>query len=426
MSPSYLQLRALVTGKGGGPAVVLGVLEPALAADAAQRHGLEEPSRSSDRLLLQAAAAGDDAALLCLRCLVSEPLEQKVRAIHRERRQRHDLDLITLASFALDDRGQPLSHQALAGMPEADVRPFTAQVVCSYDGSRGAGLPHWARTKLQGNRELKAYLRAHGVLLISTWALLKDSSPTRVREALELFGATSVTIERALALHAAYCQAQPVAKAAYVQRTGKRSGWVPDQHFLQQIAPEQPPAATLQQLEAIDKAIRQLLTQQGIASLDAQAEQGLEPADPNSLDDALDSASEASATAAEQLASIRDAMERVMPPAVLAALQADQSRWNRAPERLQAWRLYSEGSTQRAIADAVGHQQAWVSKLLMERERSTSIATAAALELKRLPTFAAVGQSVEGAERLVEALRNHLITPEQEGGIDRSRRRDQR
>lgn len=422
LSPSYHQLRALVAGKGSGPAVVLGVLTPPLAADAARRHGLEEPSRSGDRILLEAAAAGDDGAFFCLRCLVSEPLEQKVRAIHRERAQRHGLDLITLASFALDDRGKPLSYPALCGLPEADVRPFTAQVVCSYDGSRGAGLPHWARTKLQGNRELKAYLREHGVLLISTWALLKDSSPTRVREALELFGTTSVSIERALAVHAAYCQAQPAAKAAYVQRTGKSSGWAPDDALLQQIASDQPPTATRQQLEAIDQAIRRLLTQRGLGSLDAQAEQGVELVDPKSLDDALESSEEVSETAAEQLARINAALERAMPPAVLAALQADQPKWARSPERLQCWRLYSEGAGQRLIAESVGKGQAWVSKLLHEKRLSTSIATAAALELKRLPAFAAVGRSVEGAERLVAALRNHLITPEQEGDIPPLRR----
>ena len=404
-------------GKGSGSAVVLGVLEPALAADAARRHGLEEPSRSGDRILLEAAATGDDGAFLCLRCLVSEPLEQKVRAIHRERAQRHDLDLGTLASFVLDDRGKPLSHQALCKLPENDVRPFTAQVVCSYDGSKGAGLPHWARTKFQGNRELKAYLREHGVLLISPWALLKDSSPTRVREALELFGSAGVSMERALAVHAAYCQAQPAAKAVYVQRTGKSSGWVPDDALLLQIAPDQPPVATRQLLETIDKAIRRLLTQQGMGSLDALAEQGQELVDPSSLGNALESGVEASETAAEQLANIQAALERAMPQAVLAALQADQPKWARSPERLQCWRLYSEGAGQRLIAESVGKCQVWVSRVLMEKQLATSIATAAAVELQRLPAFAAVGRSVEGAEQLVVALRNHLTRSEQEGGI---------
>ena len=404
-------------GKGSGPAVVFGVLEPALAADAARRHGLEDPSRSADRMLLEAAAGGDDGAFLCLRCLVSEPLEQKVRAIHRERAQRHDLDLITLAGFVLDDRGKPISYQALCKLPENDVRPFTAQVVCSYDGSKGAGLPHWARTKFQGNRELKAYLREHGVLLISSWALLKDSSPTRVREALEIFGSAGVSMEGALAVHAAYCQAQPAAKAVYVQRTGKSSGWVPDDALLQQIAPDQPPVTTRQLLETIDKAIRRLLTQQGMGSLDALAEQGQELVDPSSLGNALESGVEASETAAEQLANIHAALERAMPPAVLAALQADQPKWARSPERLQCWRLYSEGAGQRLIAESVGKSQVWVSRVLKEKQLATSIATAAAVELQHLPAFAAVGRSVAGAEQLVFALRNHLTRSEQGGDI---------
>jgi len=126
---------------------------------------------------------------------------------------------------------------------------------------------------------------------------------------------------------------------------------------------------------------------------------------------------EASETAAEQLANIQAALERAMPQAVIAALQADQPKWARSPERLQTWRLYSEGAGQRLIAESVGHKQGWVSKLLQEKQLATSIATAAAVELQRLPAFAAVGRSVEGAEQLVVALRNHLSSSEQEGDI---------
>jgi hypothetical protein len=55
-------------------------------------------------------------------------------------------------------------------------------------------------------------------------------------------------------------------------------------------------------------------------------------------------------------------------------------------------------------------------------EHATAIATAAALELKRKPAFASCGASVEAAERLVTALRNHLLEPEREGDIAPLRR----
>ncbi len=414
LSSSYRQLRMLRPGSGSGSAVVIAAVELAAAVEAAERHGLQEPCGAGNRLLLRASESGDDAAFLCLRCLVSEPLEQKVRAIQRERGREHGLDLVTLASFALDDSGELLEYEALKVLPEVQVRPFTAQVVCSFDGGRGANLPHWARTKLQACPELKRYLREHGVLLISTWALLADSSGKRVREALELFGTAALSIDRAAALHAAYCAAYKAAKAAHVESTGKQSGWVPDETFLRAIAVGQAADLTLDQLEGIDRAIRRLLTQRGMVSLEEQREQGQEPADPSSLElDPTDAAGEG----AEQMVAIRAALDRAMEPAVRAAIEADRVKWSQSAERRLCWQLYGEGAGQRAIAEACGKGQAWVSKLLQEKELASAIATAAALELKRRSDFAAAARSVEGAERLVEALRNHLITPEREGVV---------
>ncbi|MFM7087053.1 MAG: hypothetical protein ACKOXO_08710 [Cyanobium sp.] len=58
-----------------------------------------------------------------------------------------------------------------------------------------------------------------------------------------------------------------------------------------------------------------------------------------------------------------------------------------------------------------------MSKLLQERRLATTIATAAAAALLRDPAFAALGRSVEGTERLVDALRNHLLEPKPEGDV---------
>jgi len=413
LAASYRHLQLLRAGRGSGPAVVIACQELPAAVATAERHGLEEPTPAGNKVLLAACTAGDDGAFLCLRCLVSEPLEQKIRAIHRERGHEYGLDLVTLASFALDDAGEPLSFAALKALPESRVRPFTAQVICSYQVGKGADLPHWARTRIQASNELKAYLREHGVLLISTWALLADSSPRRVREALELFGMAALTLDRGLALHRAYRQAYGPAKERHLERTGRQSGWEPDEAFLLEIAPDQAMATTLEQLRAMDQAIRRLLTQRGMASLEALAEQGVEPASAAGLDQAIEAGG--ADEAAEQLAAIQGALERSCEPEVRAALEADRSKWLKSPERRQAWQLYGEGAGQRAIAEALDKGQTWVSRLLQEKRLATAIATAAALDLKRLPSFAAVGTSVDGAERLVEALRNHLITPEREG-----------
>ena len=84
------------------------------------------------------------------------------------------------------------------------------------------------------------------------------------------------------------------------------------------------------------------------------------------------------------------------------------------PERRRAAALRRRYE-QREIGPACDHKQAWASKLLEEKRRSTAIATAAALELKRLPAFSSLMATVEGTEKLVDALGNHLIKPEREG-----------
>ena len=71
----------------------------------------------------------------------------------------------------------------------------------------------------------------------------------------------------------------------------------------------------------------------------------------------------------------------------------------------------------RQISDACGKGKPWVSKALKEKERAQVVATAAAVELKRHDAFRSCGQSPEAAERLVEGLRNYLITPKREGDI---------
>jgi hypothetical protein len=86
------------------------------------------------------------------------------------------------------------------------------------------------------------------------------------------------------------------------------------------------------------------------------------------------------------------------------------------------WAGWAEGMSNRPLAERCGTSCGTVSKKLRPTEHATTIATAAALELKRQPAFASCGQSMEAAERLVEALRNHLLEPEREGDVAPLRR----
>lgn len=402
------------TARGG---ITLGSLQLPAAATAAAHHGLEEPTPAGDRLLLDACAADDAGAFLCLRCRISKPIEQKVCGLHRQFGKAYDLDLIGLATFVLDDDGQALSYQALQAQPTAAISPFTAQVVCSYDPRHGAGLPHWARIKLQAHNPLKTYLREHGLLLISPWALLADTSSQRIREALELYGTDALTADRAVTLHSAYCAHYGQAKAEHRQRSGRRSGWLPADAFLLTIAPHQSPAASREQLLSMDAAIRTLLTQRWQLSLEQQqsGDAAAELADPSTLAEVIEDESD---TPVEQLALIHAALERAMAsvlPAVLAPAASD-------PQLHCLWQGYGEGLTNTPLAERCGCARGTVSKKLRPEQHANTIARQASSELLRHPTFSAVSSNVEGLERMVDALRNHLLTPEREGDIAPLRR----
>ncbi len=416
---SYSELRTLTSHGVGGKQLPVAL---AYLSDVGLQAG--DPNRKSDDQLLTASIESDaPAPLLCLRCHISHPLEAWMRVLYGRFKDNYDLDLSAIASYGLDDMGsdqlriardkpsQPFSYSALAELPSGVVSPFSAEVLRTYDSSR-CGLPHWVRQKIQCHNDLKVYLRQQGLLLISDWALLADTSPTRIRDSWESCGDAGVPMTQLLELHQRFKTLYREAMVDYRQRTGKGSGWQPDLEFLQALNPEQSTDDTMQQLKAMADAVRQLLSGRWISSSDA-FETSWEPVDPASL--AIEESDAGGQDDRELRQKIDLALSRAIEALMPLEMEKEAKKFAKAPERRRAWQLYGEGMSQREIGPACDHKQAWASKLLEEKRRSTAIATAAALELKRLPAFSSLMATVEGTEQLVDALRNHLIKPEREG-----------
>ncbi|QPN70009.1 hypothetical protein [Synechococcus sp. CBW1108] len=386
-----------------------------------------EPCRSLDLDLLEASQVkADPLPLLCLRCRISHALHGWLLATYKVHKALHGIEVEVMASYALDDDGEltirtgpsetaPFTYAQIASMPAGLISPFSAEVLRSYDSAL-CGLPHWSRLKIQAHNELKAYFRQHGLLLISDWALLSNSSPTRVRQACAQHVRSRATIEALCALHGRYGLPYEAAKLSYKQATGKASGWQPDLAFLRALAPDQDPFTTSDQLKAIALAIRQLLTIRASKSLDEAAAAGFEAIDPSYL---AASEQEQGPSGGELKALIDAALQRAMDqhmPQVLATAGKN------AKLLRCLWAGWAEGLTNRPLADRCNTSCGTVSKKLRPSEHASAIATAAAMELKRHPAFASCGQSVEAAERLAGALRNHLLEPEREGDIAPLRR----
>jgi len=380
-----------------------------------------EPSRNIDlELLTEAKNTNAPLPLLCLRCRISHPLEAWLKATFRAHHENHGIELKAMASYALDDQGAltircskestaDFTYSVINSLPKGPASPFSAEILRSFDPTL-CGLPHWARLKIQSNNELKAYFKQHGLLLISDWALLRNSSPRRVQQACQSHLRSSSTIESLIALHSRFLPLYDLAKQEFKATTGKSSGWQPGLEFLDQLEPAQDPFDTKERLLAIAKAIRQLLTGSANQSLDQSLEAGNEPVAPSST-------YADGPEPAELKVLIDAALERALDNLMPAVMQKEAIKFTKDEGRKLAFELYGQGLSQRDIAQQVNHQKPWVSKLLDEKRRSSEIAIAAAIELKRQPEFISCSTSVEAAERLVNALRNHLVEPELEGDI---------
>ena len=415
---SYVELRTLSNRGIGGKH-----LQDAEAFLGEQDLAEAKPSPELDRLLLQRSQTNNDPhPLLCLRCHISHPLEAWVRALHGRFHTSYDLDLTAIASYALDDTGalklrcstdrkEPFTLAALQELPPGLISPFSAEVLRTYDPSR-CGLPHWARMKIQCHNELKAYLRQQGLLLISDWALLADSSPRRIRESWERCGTAAYRSEGMESLHRRFRPLYREAMQAYRSRTGKGSGWQPDLQFLKALAPEQAAPETSDQLQTLAAAVRKLMSGRWMQSTASAGDEFADQIDPSSETGAGD---ENPNDEQAMRAQIEDAIAKALNATMPEEMAREQRKFAKAPERRLAWQLYGEGLSQREIAQRCNHQQAWVSKLLDEKRRSGLISIAAAAELRHHSTFAALMSHLDGCERLVTALRNHLIEPERDG-----------
>ena len=402
------------------------------AASFALSNGLDntEPSAQRDLSLWDACFAEDSPLpLLCLRCRMSEPLHMWLLALVRQFNAQHDISAEAVAAYVLNDYGKleittPGSTRAEVKVPftlsriqtcqENELHPFSAEVLRNWDPKKST-IATWARTRAQAHNPLKRYLKECGVLLISDWALLADTSPTRIQDVFVLMKErTNLSVEQIVEMHNRYVEHYRDAKNLYRKKTGKNVGWLPDEGFLKKIDQSRTPSDTYATLRDLAYAIRQLLTgswkwniNENIEQLSDQR-QGLSYI---SEDENLTTDTDNSSGIEDR---IENALQVAMEELLNLEMAKERTRFESSPDKRLAWILYGEGLSQRLIAERCGHQQGWVSKLIDEKRRAGTIATAAAYQLIRLKQFSAYREKPEAAEQLQSYLRNRLIQPEQE------------
>ena len=366
--------------------------------------------------------------LLALRCRVSLPIYEKVNVIYKQFSNGFEIDLNEMLIILLDDSGEQFLRlpkdpknpqkflkkifcwETVKTMQERKfIKPFSAEVISDFN-PKLSNLSTWAKNKVQGNYELKSYLKSCGLLLISPWALIADSSKTRIINAWKRCGEGQLKLNEVEKIYDSYLKIYKKAKEEYKNRTGKISGWSPDENFLLSI---EPPQTNTKNLLLIDKAIRQYIA-------GADNARNFENNEESQLESLKKDEDEFSGK--EIAKKVNEKLIIYCSKIIKNIIEIDKKKWVKDPSREDAWKLYGEGFSQRDIASKCNHKQAWVSKLIPEKKISEEIAQDTAIVLLRMNDFETLKNDPDGIERFVDGLRNHLLNQEikEDGSILRN------
>ncbi|MBD3887454.1 hypothetical protein IFO70_38525 [Phormidium tenue FACHB-886] len=141
-------------------------------------------------------AALGDLAERCLRCLISHQIEQVCVQLAAKFGDRHGFTCTDLLPFVLDDGVQLMSQSLLQNQRQNNIpnqyRPLAAEILQTFDPNR-ASLNTWVMRQVRHHRELRAFLREHGVYLATDWGILNDTSPEQMRRIFTEFHRLSAT-----------------------------------------------------------------------------------------------------------------------------------------------------------------------------------------------------------------------------------------
>ena len=391
----------------------------------------DEATRDIDDLLFTIINKSDVNAqpLLCLRCRISHPIYLKLLNLHHKyKNQYFELEKADMASILLEDSGEIhsrgsqvtdsysrkpsrklLNWDVFLEIENEGYRPFGVEIIQTFNPERGANLSTWAQRKVLGNSELKKYFRSSGLILISPWALIADTSTRRVKKACDAYGIWGQEAKALEQIHTSYLIHYPEAKERYRKSNGKNYGWEPDIQFLQSLIPKQD---SDEQLRKLDQVIRNFIVRKkNIFNLKVE-----EVDKCSGLCDLVGGDNDTNNDDNEALIeSIASVLNTKALPILKETIDRDSLKWEEKPERKMVWELYSQGFSQREIASRCKKGQSFVSKLLKEKQLTESIAQESALELIQLPGFRSTSKDPEAVDRMIEALRIHLTSSEQQG-----------
>ena len=352
-------------------------------------------------------------SLLALRCRVSSPILEKIKHIYNIFSENYDIELQEMLILTLNDGGERFLRirneknkrfvkmlfcwETINTMHQKGViQPFGAEIIFEFNPDL-SNLSTWAKNKVQGNYELKSYLRNFGILLFSHWSLIADSSRKRIISSWERCGEGKFNSKYIIKLYESYIVNYKKAKKDFKRKYGKISGWEPDRNFLISL---DPPQKNIDTLVLMSKAIRQYISSTYTArQLSQEEESQIKSQEIHEIEN----------SDSEIYNKVITLLKNNGLGIVHKFINEDKNKWVKDSSRKLAWELYSKGLSQREIASKCNHKQAWVSKLLPEKRISEEIAQETALEILKFKEFINFKEAPEKLDNLVDGLQNFLL-----------------
>ena len=359
--------------------------------------------------------------LICMRCRVSFGLYKFIVRLYNEKKEFYEVNLFDMLSLILLDDGSPSLHiiqndetkesnpvnwDNLKKVNESgdNFNYYFLEIIYNWNPVL-SNLSTFINDRSKGNEDLKKYLKSKGCLLIRDWALLGDSTPTRVRNAWIRCGET-LSLKYVESLHDSYLKKYKECRPKYIKKFGKNKKWEPDIEFLVSLSP---PQENNDNLILIAEAIRKYLS--GVyqaRDLKDHEKNSLEPVSENNVNfpDEFDN-----------LNLILESIKEFSLEIINEIIGPEKSRWAKYPDRKKAWKLFSMGYSQRFIAEECNYKQSWVSKLIPEKSIKAKITQKTAKHLSQINEFHILREDPLVLENFITELENFLGTPEQEGDI---------
>jgi hypothetical protein len=219
----------------------------------------------------------------CLRCFIAVQIEQTCISLESSFGQQHGFTRQDLFPYVLTDR-EPLRSQ----LHSTGYRALALEILQTFDSTQGSSLAVWTTRLVKSQPELRQFLLEQGVLMLSDWAILNDTSLVQVRRILsEVSPRSEPEIQRACELlenyHAVYLRDRRR------QRRGSKLCSDPSPSQLQEIVQrlqKDTPETVLARLRSLAMILRQhrLQVRSKVfriqVSLDLRNEEGVPIIDP--------------------------------------------------------------------------------------------------------------------------------------------------